>query len=82
MFFFFKQKTAYEIKECDWSSDVCSSDLKYRIGRIYNAIYDVIRHPGGTDHNIDQETIDRNDEAKDHMRLNAIHRRQALNQSS
>ena len=28
MFFFFKQKTAYEIKECDWSSDVCSSDLK------------------------------------------------------
>src|ERR1051326_2479946 len=23
----FKQKTAYEIKECDWSSDVCSSDL-------------------------------------------------------
>ena len=27
MVFFFKQKTAYEIKECDWSSDVCSSDL-------------------------------------------------------
>ena len=27
--FFFKQKTAYEIKECDWSSDVCSSDLQY-----------------------------------------------------
>ena len=25
--FFFKQKTAYEIKESDWSSDVCSSDL-------------------------------------------------------
>ena len=25
--FFFKQKKAYEIKECDWSSDVCSSDL-------------------------------------------------------
>src|SRR6185369_17579727 len=25
-FFFFKQKTAYELK-CDWSSDVCSSDL-------------------------------------------------------
>ena len=28
--FFFKQKTAYEIKECDWSSDVCSSDLVTR----------------------------------------------------
>ena len=25
--FFFKQKTAYEIVDCDWSSDVCSSDL-------------------------------------------------------
>src|SRR5881394_139566 len=27
-FFFFKQKTAYEIGWCDWSSDVCSSDLQ------------------------------------------------------
>src|SRR5213596_808401 len=26
-FFFVKQKTAYEIRPCDWSSDVCSSDL-------------------------------------------------------
>src|SRR5213596_1562075 len=29
-FFFFKQKTAYEIRPCDWSSDVCSSDLTER----------------------------------------------------
>src|SRR5881392_1104580 len=27
LFFFFKQKTAYEITHSDWSSDVCSSDL-------------------------------------------------------
>src|SRR5216117_149745 len=27
-FFFFKQKTAYEIRKGDWSSDVCSSDLE------------------------------------------------------
>ena len=27
IFFFFKQKTAYEIGTGDWSSDVCSSDL-------------------------------------------------------
>src|ERR1043166_10033856 len=27
LFFFFKQKTAYEIPKRDWSSDVCSSDL-------------------------------------------------------
>src|SRR3546814_1396743 len=27
IFFFFKQKTAYELRISDWSSDVCSSDL-------------------------------------------------------
>src|SRR3546814_16176287 len=27
--FFFKQKTAYEMRISDWSSDVCSSDLRY-----------------------------------------------------
>src|SRR3546814_7958137 len=30
-FFFFKQKTAYEMRISDWSSDVCSSDL-HRVG--------------------------------------------------
>src|SRR3546814_7117997 len=29
VFFFFKQKTAYEMRISDWSSDVCSSDLGY-----------------------------------------------------
>src|SRR3546814_4357944 len=29
-FFFFKQKTAYEMRISDWSSDVCSSDLPGR----------------------------------------------------
>src|SRR3546814_3309824 len=28
-FFFFKQKTAYEMRISDWSSDVCSSDLDF-----------------------------------------------------
>src|SRR3546814_12609447 len=28
-FFFFKQKTAYEMRISDWSSDVCSSDLTF-----------------------------------------------------
>src|SRR5213594_3878964 len=32
-FFFFKQKTAYEISVRDWSSDVCSSDLPQRLPR-------------------------------------------------
>src|SRR3546814_8865228 len=30
-FFFFKQKTAYEMRMSDWSSDVCSSDLIYQV---------------------------------------------------
>src|SRR3546814_6054123 len=30
LFFFFKQKTAYEMRISDWSSDVCSSDLRRR----------------------------------------------------
>src|SRR3546814_7343694 len=29
VFFFFKQKTAYEVRISDWSSDVCSSDLRH-----------------------------------------------------
>src|SRR3546814_2892404 len=31
-FFFFKQKTAYEMRISDWSSDVCSSDLPDGVG--------------------------------------------------
>src|SRR3546814_9740360 len=31
-FFFFKQKTAYDMRISDWSSDVCSSDLSGGIG--------------------------------------------------
>src|SRR3546814_4910759 len=36
LFFFFKQKTAYEMRISDWSSDVCSSDLdkKEKVGRM------------------------------------------------
>src|SRR3546814_7362075 len=30
--FFFKQKTAYEMRISDWSSDVCSSDLQGGVG--------------------------------------------------
>src|SRR3546814_3763244 len=33
-FFFFKQKTAYEMRISDWSSDVCSSDLVLTVARI------------------------------------------------
>src|SRR3546814_3808567 len=33
-FFFFKQKTAYEMRISDWSSDVCSSDLETLTGDV------------------------------------------------
>src|SRR3546814_3972064 len=42
--FFFKQKTAYEMRISDWSSDVCSSDLsaayysKYRVLNLSNVL--------------------------------------------
>src|SRR3546814_5109756 len=36
LFFFFKQKTAYEMRISDWSSDVCSSDLiAHRLGLLF-----------------------------------------------
>src|SRR3546814_1133025 len=34
MFFFVKQKTAYEVRISDWSSDVCSSDLRGLAGAV------------------------------------------------
>jgi len=52
---------------------------QYTIGRVWEPIYEVIRHAGGTDHSIDQATIDRNETAKDFMRLHALSRRKKLN---
>src|SRR3546814_4924250 len=37
LFFFFKQKTAYEMRISDWSSDVCSSDLTATCGQSSSA---------------------------------------------
>src|SRR3546814_3713921 len=57
-FFFFKQKTAYEMRISDWSSDVCSSDLPQSVameacasshhwGRVFEALSYAVRliHP-------------------------------------
>src|SRR3546814_8954133 len=40
LFFFFKQKTAYEMRISDWSSDVCSSDL--RVGALERKRVDLL----------------------------------------
>src|SRR3546814_9807632 len=48
MFFFFKQKTAYEMRISDWSSDVCSSDLVGPVvpdrarGKLHAVAHDVV----------------------------------------
>src|SRR3546814_12872306 len=42
LFFFFKQKTAYEMRISDWSSDVCSSDLTRLIGVILPRLTDLV----------------------------------------
>src|SRR3546814_12481894 len=39
VFFFFKQKTAYEMRISDWSSDVCSSDLAFHIKERNRVLY-------------------------------------------
>src|SRR3546814_11629198 len=38
VFFFFKQKTAYEMRISDWSSDVCSSDLLIHVNINYRYV--------------------------------------------
>jgi hypothetical protein len=53
----------------------------YRIGRVYDPIYEVVRHAGGTDHSISQELVDRNDNAKDEIRKEAILRRVEFNRT-
>src|SRR3546814_8207987 len=42
LFFVFKQKTAYEMRISDWSSDVCSSDLEFT-----SEIYVLSKDEGG-----------------------------------
>src|SRR3546814_3932617 len=47
VFFFFKQKTAYEMRISDWSSDVCSSDLRLKPRKFYDLVIEVaIVRPG------------------------------------
>ena len=58
---------------------VMRSSERYRIGRVWKPIYDVIRHSGGIDHTIDPITINSNDNATYNMRCEALERRIKLN---
>src|SRR3546814_5131316 len=48
IFLFFKQKTAYEVRISDWSSDVCSSDLHIRERQYFIGLPDAPDGDGGT----------------------------------
>src|SRR3546814_3709029 len=57
-FFFFKQKTAYEMRISDWSSDVCSSDLGADApGRIPG----VIERGAGRNRDVDHGSVSQHD---------------------
>src|SRR3546814_20525535 len=62
MFFFFKQKTAYEMRISDLSSDVCSSDLHqvHRPGSHQSTYHSADRQDAG--HSADQSGCDHHDE--------------------
>src|SRR3546814_9839229 len=69
MFFFFKQKTAYEMRISDWSSDVCSSDLlqkDLRTGRSERShqLVELAGHGADPDHRVDQHR-EEDDQATD-----------------
>src|SRR3546814_4071444 len=52
VFFFFKQKTAYELRISDWSSDVCSSDLDLTLYASFDDVQDLT--PG---HNVQASNV-------------------------
>src|SRR3546814_9922130 len=62
--FLFKQKTAYEMRISDWSSDVCSSDLTERLGMGRRSVCaaidrtDLARIPGDYNPDFAEVTID------------------------
>src|SRR3546814_6531921 len=64
--FFFKQKTAYEMRISDWSSDVCSSDLHER--RDQQPETDVVHAREGHVRRTDHERHEPVAEAADHSR--------------
>src|SRR3546814_8315312 len=66
-FFFFKQKTAYEMRISDWSSDVCSSDLIVEIDR-----GQVTSWPGDWDNYLRRKEERLNAEAQENARFDKM----------
>src|SRR3546814_8448581 len=68
--FFFKQKTAYEMRISDWSSDVCSSDLQSLIADArLDVPGDVVRLGA---HHLASRVRHRNHRREDRLRMNRL----------
>src|SRR3546814_19602014 len=57
LFFFFKQKTAYEMRISDWSSDVCSADLGQQIPVASTIINPVLGGNDGNNSNLNASQV-------------------------
>src|SRR3546814_5620610 len=76
-FFLFKQKTAYEMRISDWSSDVCSSDLRCRVGQQMIEMGDRLLHHPAIDLRHHAKTLGRrNERTRLHQRAVVIEQAQ------
>src|SRR3546814_1469009 len=69
--FFFKQKTAYELRISDWSSDVCSSDLDAATHEHHQKAGEIRGHPDQRSCDLDTALVQAQVEADIHERQSA-----------
>src|SRR3546814_6259391 len=69
VFFFFKQKTAYEMRISDWSSDVCSSDLDLLPDHLHALLDREERPLAGIHRDSDDECVDDAGPAQDDVHM-------------
>src|SRR3546814_5832908 len=69
VFFFFKQKTAYELRISDWSSDVCSSVLEADVDAAFNQRLDLFLAGHGVqrDFHIGKFLAERQNDSRDQV---------------
>src|SRR3546814_17877636 len=58
VFFFFKQKKAYEMRISDWSADVCSSDLRTLCAQVAAELAERVAHVGRGAHLVVGQAVD------------------------
>src|SRR3546814_7756876 len=85
LFFFFKQKTAYEMRISDWSSDVCSSDLAGDHGEDQHLDargYDMPEHTLGHERGPPEKGEGDKDEAREGDKLELENRHEDLHREN